>query len=104
MSSITTAPPPQPDPGIEVATFLGWLQKMGGLAMLKRAQKECDKLNIDLEKILGLYSPFKISKKKRTGRKGTSVVILLEDPSWADAWARYYHVNPPHHRHKKHYQ
>ena len=50
-------------------TFLGWLQKMGGSAMLKRAQKECDKLEIDLEKSLRSYSPFKISKRSEQEEK-----------------------------------
>jgi hypothetical protein len=101
MSGLKRAHPPPPDPKIEVATFLGWLQKMGGLTKLKRAEKECEKLEINLENVLTDFSPSKISKKKRTGKKGTTVVIVLEDPSWADAWARYYNVNPPHHRHKK---
>jgi hypothetical protein len=94
--------PAPPDVSFDEATLLAYLKKRDCIRDFGEVENYCccHNLNIDLhsfQKIMGV-DKFGIYK---TDTSVSKKVVFIKDPGWADAWAYYYDLEIPHHRHPK---
>lgn len=94
--------PPPPVVGYDLARFLAWLKKRDGYCDYEEGECycRCAKTGIDLFGLVKEYGPGRIAIY-RTNRTPSKKLVKLHDWNWADAWAIYYGVEIPHHRHWK---
>lgn len=84
-----------PDPTYEVAEFLQYLQKRGGLVYLKKCKKKWAREGLDIEGIVKELSPH-----IRIYAFRGEPVVYLENKPWATQWLQHYDLMVPHHRHR----
>jgi hypothetical protein len=87
-------PPSEPDR--DSARLLGWLVKQGGMVEYNKCDRKSRLYNVNLKELLEKF-PDKLSTPKLSSRGKTRTVVKSVDPDWADAWAKFYHVNRGHH-------
>ena len=83
-----------PEPSKDIARFLGWLMKLGGVQDLKRCEKKWERKRLNVEESI---KNFDISFIRIQTLRGEKVVVLV-DWAWADQWVTYYGFKLPHHR------
>ena len=93
--------PPPPFVGYDVARFLAWLKKRDGYCDYEEGECycRCAKTDIDLLGLVREYGPGRVAVY-RTSKTPSKRLVKLNDWGWADAWAVYYGVEIPHHRHR----
>jgi hypothetical protein len=87
--------PPQPVvQSLNMARFLSWLMKKGGMHNLKRCERKWEREGINIEGSIRELDRSVITIETSRGEK----VVRLNDWAWADQWVSYYGQKIPHHR------
>ncbi len=85
--------PEGPDPGREVAVFLGWLKRNGGAKSLTTCERKLRHLRLGADEAIGPWG----SERVRIANSRGGRVVWLTDPDWVDSWAAFHDVEVPHH-------
>lgn len=85
--------PERPDPGYDGTRFLGWLKRHGRAKSLDTCMKKLREIGLDLDTAAVGWGSDRVCRARCRGE----AYIWLVDADWADAWARHYDIEVPHH-------